>query len=170
MRDLYILIGIIASIVFGVWLFSYVKEKREENLKRLSYKVYLFEKGKIPEKEILKITKGTSFYPYVLAKLGKYEKAYEELNDEELKSLYLERYSAKLYEKKKYKKTLENLEKVNEKNFNYPSVLTLKAFTYKKLGNENKAISLWALLKEKYSNTYFGNLANIILSIRGVEK
>jgi len=171
MRDFYILLAVIFFIVSGVWLYNYLKERKVERLKSLSYKVYLFEKGKISEKEILKETKGTPFYPYVLAELRKYEKAYESIEDKDFKNFFKERVLSDNYLKGEYKKVLEKAKDFSEEDFNFPSFKSLEAFSYQKLGKKEKALSVWNSIKEKYPATYFSNLAEIeIFLLKGAAK
>jgi hypothetical protein len=170
MRDFYIFLGIIFAIVGGVWLYNFAKEQKINQLKEISYKVYLFEKGKISKEEILKATKETPFYPYVLAKLKEFEKVPETLEDKNLKKFYRERLLSSYYLKGKYKDIVENSEKFKKEDFNYPSVKSLEAFSLEKLEKKTKAIAIWSSLKENYPNTYFGNLAGIKLYLLREEK
>jgi len=163
MRDFYAFLVAVFVTVLGVWAYNAYREHRINSLKEISYKVYLFEKGKVKKEEILEITKGTPFYPYVLAKIGDYRGTYENLEEENLKKFYKERISANFYLKKDYKKTIENLKDVKRENFNYPSAKSLEAFSYEKLGDIGKTLSLWSLIKKDYPNTYFGNLAKVKL-------
>ncbi|GAB6066489.1 hypothetical protein JCM9492_15840 [Aquifex pyrophilus] len=171
MRDFYILLGAIFVLVSSVWLYNYLKERKIEELKKLSYKVYLFEKGKISEKEILKEVKGTPFYPYILAKLGRYEEAYKSIEDKDFKKFFKERTLVDKYLSGKYEEVLKEEEHFTEKDFNYPSFKSLEAFSYQKLGKNEKAISIWSGIKEKYPSTYFSNLAEIeLFLLKGADK
>ncbi|HID65866.1 MAG TPA: hypothetical protein EYP32_03105 [Aquificaceae bacterium] len=172
MRDFYIFLGIIFAMVGGVWLYNFTKEQKINQLKEISYMVYLFEKGKISKEEILKATKGTPFYPYVLAKLKEFEKLPKTIEDENLKKFFTERLLSSYYlkGKGKYKDIVEKSKKFKKEDFNYPSVKSLEAFSFEKLGNKTKAIPIWSSLKENYPNTYFGNLARIKLYLLREEK
>ncbi|AAC06889.1 hypothetical protein [Aquifex aeolicus] len=161
MRDFYLFLGAVFLLVLGVWAYNAYKEHKINSFKEISYKVYLFEKGKLKKEEILKITKGTPFYPYVLAKFGNFQEIYEDIEEENMKKFYKERLSADFYLNKKYGKALENLKEIKKEDFNYPSAKSLEAFSYEKLGKINKALSLWSAIKEEYPNTYFGNLSQV---------
>jgi len=163
MRDIYVFLGTVFILVFGVWAYNAYKEHKINSLKEISYKVYLFEKGKVKKKEILEITKGTPFYPYVLAKLGNFKEVYGNLEEENLKKFYKERVSAELYVNKQYEKVFKNLKDIKKEDFNYPSAKSLEAFSYEKMGELSKALSLWSSIKNEYPNTYFGNLAVVKL-------
>ena len=170
MRDFYVFLVIIFAIVGGVWLYNFTKEWKVNQLKEISYKVHLFEKGKISKEEILRITEGTPFQPYVLAKLKEFEKLPQTIEDENLKKFYKERLLSSYYPKGKYKDIVENSKEFKKEDFNYPSVKSLEAFSFEKLGNKTKAIAIWSSLKENYPNTYFGNLAQIKLYLLREEK
>ncbi|WP_461829096.1 YfgM family protein [Aquifex sp.] len=163
MRDLYLFLGIVALLVLGVWGYNFYEFRKEEKLKEIAYKVYLYEKGKISYEEALKYAKDTPLYPYLQALKGNYEDVEKSIKDEELKSLYAERVGAELYQKGKLAEAKKKAESVDKERFNYPSALSLRAFIYEKEGEKDKALGIWATLKKEFSDTYFGRLAELKL-------
>lgn len=163
MRDFYLFLGIVALLVLGVWGYNFYESRKEEKLKEVAYKVYLYEQGKISYEEVLRYVKDSPFYPYLQALKGNYEEVEKSIEDEELRSFYGERAGAKLYEKGKLKEALEKVRGVNKERFNYPSALSLQGFIYEKEGKRDKALSVWATLKKEFPDTYFGRLAELKL-------
>ncbi|NPB08058.1 MAG: hypothetical protein GXN96_03920 [Aquificae bacterium] len=169
MREFYLLLFFVLFLVGGVWLYNFLKERREEELKALSYKVYLYEKGELSEEEALRELKGTPFYPYVLSFTERYEEVYASLPAGELKKFYLERKEARRYEKGEFGGIEENLKPITKEDFNYPSALLLKGFLYEKTGRKDRSLGVWATLKSEYPGTYFGKVGELKLKIEGVE-
>ncbi len=163
MRDFYILLIVISVLVLGVWGYNFYQSKKEEHLKKLAYKVYLYERGKISYKDVIKYVKGTPFYPYLQALRGKFGEVLRTLEDEELRSLYIERIGAKLFKEGRLSEAEKKVKEISEERFNYPSALSLLGFIYEKEGKGRDALGLWAALKKKFPNTYFGKLAEIKL-------
>ncbi len=163
MRDLYLFLGIVSFLVLGVWGYNFYESRKEEKLKKISYKVYLYEKGKVSYEEALKFAKDSPFYPYLQALKGNYEEVERSVRDKELSSLYRERVSAELYRNRKFKEALEKVKGVNKDRFNYPSALILQGFIYEKEGKKDKALGIWATLKKEFSDTYFGRVAELKL-------
>jgi len=169
MREFYIFGLFALLLVGGIWLYNFLKEKEEERLKALSYKVYLYEKGELSEEEIIEAVKDTPFYSYILSFEERYDKVYELLPEGELKKFYLERAEAEKYLKGNYDGIEKRLQVIKKGDFNFPSVLVLKGFLYEKLGEKDKALGVWATLKGDFPNSYFGKIGELKLRIEGVE-
>ena len=161
MRDFYIFLSVVALIVIGVWGFNFYKSKKREGIKEVAYKVYLYEKGKLPYEEVIKYAKGSPYYPYLQAIKGNYKEVEKHIEDVELKSLYGEKVAAELYEKGKLSEAEKRVKGINEERFNYPSALSLLAFIYEKRGKDKESLSIWAKLSKEFGGTYFGKLAEI---------
>ncbi|NPA32253.1 MAG: hypothetical protein GXO04_01355 [Aquificae bacterium] len=165
MRDWYILGGFVLLLLVGVWGYHFLKERREEELKRLSYKVYLFEKGSLPKEQALEELRGTPFFPYVLALSGDHRQVPELLKDKDFKKFYTERVLADEYERENFSEVVRKAEDFRKEDFNFPSVKSLEAFSYEKLGKGDKALGIWSMLAQEFPGTYFGNLATLKLSL-----
>jgi len=87
----------------------------------------------------------------------------ESLKDKDLLALYRERYAYYLFKQGKLQEALKELEKVEEKDFNYVSALLLKAQILKKQGKNKEAQEALSKAKEKSPNTYFSNMAQAMM-------
>lgn len=163
MKSLYLLLGAVVLLFLGVLGYNFYESYKEKKLKEISYKLYLYETGKISYEEALKYAKGSPFYPYLQALKGNYEEVEKNVQDKELKAFYAERVGAKLYEENKFSEAEKKAGSVSKEFFNYPSALSLQGFIYEKEEKKDKALGIWATLKKDYPNTYFGRLAEIKL-------
>ncbi|NPB06798.1 MAG: hypothetical protein GXO03_04245 [Aquificae bacterium] len=163
---LYYALGLaVLLLALSVGLVYELKKRNERKLRRQAYALYLYEKGELSAEEALKKLKDTPYYPYLLASLGRFKEAYEALRDEDFKPFFGERYAASLYLKEKYDEAYGLVEKLNP-TFSEPSLTALEAFINEKLGNEEKAVSLWLLLAERHPTSYFGRLAELKLKLK----
>lgn len=87
----------------------------------------------------------------------------ESLKDEDLKSLYRERYAYYLFKQGKGQEALAELEKIREEDFNYVSALLLKAQILQREGKEVEAREVLRQVIEKSPDTYFANVAFALL-------
>ena len=94
---------------------------------------------------------------------GNYDEVEKSIKDGELKSLYTERIGAEFYKKNKLSEAQNKVRSIEKDRFNYPSAQNLLAFIYEKMGEKDKALSIWATLKNDYPNTYFGRLGELKL-------
>ncbi|MCS7170985.1 MAG: tetratricopeptide repeat protein, partial [Aquificaceae bacterium] len=90
----------------------------------------------------------------------------ESLKDDDLKALYRERYAYYLFKQGKTQEALREVEKIQEKNFNYVSSLILKAQILQKEGKHKEAKEALKKAKEKGQGTYFANMARAFELLR----
>ncbi len=157
-----ILIGILVALFLAsaVGGYNYWKEYQEKKLDEVATLVYLYEKGDLKKEEVELKVKGTPYYPYFLAVSGgKAQEVLKNLKDENLKKLYLEKTAFELYKEGKKEDSLNKLNSITEKDFNYPSALLLKAQINDLSGKTKEAKKLYEEIVEKYSNTYFARIA-----------
>ncbi len=159
-RDILILISIALLIALVAGGVNYWKRYQEERLNQLAEIVYAYEKEKISPEEALEKVKDTPYAVYISLDLGKdFGDALTSIKEADLKKLLLERKAYELYKKGKPKEALKKLDKINKKDFNYPSALLLKAFIYEDLGYTDKARLIYNELFSDYGETYFGKVA-----------
>ncbi|NPA58024.1 MAG: tetratricopeptide repeat protein [Aquificae bacterium] len=83
----------------------------------------------------------------------------EKLKTKQLKGNLTEFKAYLHYSNGDYKQTLSLLERIDSTFYNYVSALTLKGFTYKKLGEKDKAVAVFKQVEELSKYDYFKLIA-----------
>ncbi len=86
------------------------------------------------------------------------------LKDKDLRSIYQERLAYAYFLSGDYKKALEALKGIDERSFNYYSAMILKGLTLERVGRKEEADKLYAQVLSLAKGTYFGNLAEAMLT------
>jgi len=174
---------VISGVVLFVLLlgsFFYYKHQKEETLNNSSVVLYKIQKAFSEKKyeEVVKLAnqlkKEFPDSPFVKVALA-YEllvkKEKGSITPDDLNKLQVRVNSTQLnaglteyrgylyYSKKEYGKTLTTLERIDQTFYNYVSALTLKGFTYKRLGKDDKAISIFKQVQELSRYDYFKLIA-----------
>lgn len=179
MRNTIIKVGglfLLVLLVVGGYLLWDNYQKRK--LQTLAYKTYeinkLIQAGNYSKaKELLKTSEAGPFKPlflsyqlYIGERTGEkidevqlLEGIIESLKDDDLKALYREKYAYYLFKQGKTQEALREIEKIQEKNFNYVSSLILKAQILQKEGKHKEAKEALKKAKERGEGTYFANMA-----------
>ncbi len=149
-----LLILVIASAVGGL---SYYRSYKEKKLDEIAYKVYLFEKGKVKEEEILGLAKGTPYEAYVKALAG--QDVSDLVGDDQIRKLFLEKKAHNLYREGRYEEALRVLDSIDKDDFNYPSAQLLRAIILEKMGRIKEAKAIYVKLSAELKGTYIGKVA-----------
>lgn len=86
------------------------------------------------------------------------------LKDKDLRSIYQERLAYAYFLSGDYKKALDALKGIDERSFNYYSAMILKGMILERVGRREEADKLYAQVLSLAKGTYFGNLAEAILT------
>jgi|UniRef100_A0A7C2V6M3 predicted negative regulator of RcsB-dependent stress response len=184
MKDIVLRVGgLIAVVLLFVGGFLLWDKYKKDKLEKLAYKEYevskLIQTGNYPKAlELIKSNQSSGpfkslFLSYELYIAENSEEKIDEgkvlneilesLKDKDLLALYRERYAYYLFKQGKLQEALKELEKVEEKDFNYVSALLLKAQILKKQGKNKEAQEALSKAKEKSPNTYFSNMAQAMM-------
>ncbi len=80
---------------------------------------------------------------------------HSKLETKQLKSAFTEFEGFLKFSEKKYQETVNITEKVKQEHFNYISAITLKAFAFKRLGDEKKAKVIFEEISQTSPYQYF---------------
>ncbi|MDQ7038126.1 MAG: hypothetical protein Q9N26_02850 [Aquificota bacterium] len=149
-----LLILVIASAVGGL---SYYRSYKAEKLDEIAYRVYLFERGKVKEEEILKLVEGTPYEAYVKALTGR--DVSDLIDDDQIRKLFLEKRAYELYREGRHEEALKILDTIKKEDFNYPSAQLLKALILEKVGKTKEARAIYVKLSAEFKGTYIGKVA-----------
>ncbi len=157
-----ILIGIlialfIAGIIGGI---DYYGRYKERKLNEVAELIFLYERGELKKEEVIDKVKDTPLYAYFLIISGAEPlEIVKNLKEEELKKLFIEKEAFKLYSSGQYDISLKRVSEIDEKNFNYPSSLLLKAFLLEEKGDIEGAKKVYQDIITRFPNTYFETVA-----------
>ncbi|MFN3813972.1 MAG: tetratricopeptide repeat protein [Aquificaceae bacterium] len=92
------------------------------------------------------------------------EEILNSLEDKDLRSIYQERLAYAYFLSENYQKALDALKSIEETRFNYYSAMILKGLILEKVGRKEEAEKLYAQVMSLAKGTYFGNLAEAMLT------
>ncbi len=168
-------LGLGVALLMGVAAgIDYWKELEYKKKNERAYRVYKLEQDieNSPDKEKLQelanLAEDSLYALAILSEFGDIsylDKLIGKLEDDSLKSLFIEKKAFLLYKNGKFKEALDVLSNIKDKDFNYPSAITLKAVIYEKMGDIEKAEGFYNTIMTKYPGTYFGKFATARLII-----
>lgn len=154
-----IILGVLA-LALAVGGFNYWQDYKIKKIQEQNYYLYLYENKNISFEEALKHLSQENLKAYLLAlKDEKPGRILSLLEEEDLKKLFLEKEAFHLFREGKLGDALGKLKVIKEGDFNYPSVLLLKAFIKKAQGKEEEAKRIFVEIISKFPGSYFADIA-----------